>query len=281
MDNDFQLTFDFDINKDNFIVNDLISKQIPEAGNPKQLSFKDMRRAALGWLISQNPSGVGANVPTRISRFPSDLAAFWSKPIRRNGQKILYPVKTAIIEVRHDRELCWQECAGKDELLGALKVERANKHLLEVSIRKNEPELKLDDNLFPEYESWDYSKSTDKEYQKCRSKVKEFEYALYNGSRFEKIRRASLADYLYLAVPTDSVHPYEVAGGWGLLYINKNLEVKLVKEPELWDCPIENKFHLVQNISSASLKNTLFTNGINMSKEGKLTFVRLPRRRRC
>jgi len=136
MDNDFQLTFDFDINKDNFIVNDLISKQIPEAGNPKQLSFKDMRRA-------------------------------------------------------------------------------------------------------------------------------------------------SLADYLYLAVPTDSVHPYEVADGWGLLYINKNLEVKLVKEPELWDCHIENKFHLVQNISSASLKNTLFTNGINMSKEGKLTFVRLPRRRRC
>ncbi len=274
MDDDYQLTFNFDRKKEN----DRIFKE--NSSETEVISFKDMRRAIVGWLLPDEPSGMGAMVPTRISRFQADVAAFWSKSIRQQGRKILYPVKTVIVEIRHDREQCWPDCAAKNELLPMLRVEKEKRESLEAIVRESEPELKLDDNLFPEYESWNYAHSKNKEYRKCRDRINEIERALYNGSRFERIRQAQLADHLFLAVPAGSVHPHELADGWALLYVSDNFNVKLIKEPDDWNCPIENKLHLVQNISASCLKNLLFTNGINIDKNGKSRFVRLPRRRR-
>ena len=276
MEDDYQLTFSFDRKaKDNNALNEENA-----LATPAVISFKDIRRAVVGWLLPEEPSGIGLMVPTRISRFQADVAAFWSKSVRQEGRKILYPVKTAIIEIRHDREQCWPDCAAKNELLPMLRIEKARRDELETIIHKNEPELRLDDNLFPEYESWDYARSTNKEYHKCKDRLNEIELALYNGSRFDKIRQAQLADYLYLAVPTGSVHPHELADSWGLLYVSNNFKVQLIKEPDTWNCPMENKLHLVQNISAACLKNMLFTNGINVDKNGNSSFVRLPRRRK-
>ena len=276
MEDDYQLIFNFDLKKEN----DNIIKKKEKPLDTEVVSFKDMRRAVVGWLLPEEPSGMGLMVPTRISRFQADVAAFWSKSVRQQGRKILYPIKTVIVEIRHDREQCWPDCAAKNELLPMLRVEKEKRRELEAIVRENEPELKLDDNLFPEYESWNYAHSTNKEYHQCGNRINEIERALYNGSRFDKIRQAQLADHLFLAVPAGSVHPHELADGWGLLYVNDNLAVELIKEPAAWNCPMENKLHLVQNISAACLKNMLFTNGINVDKNGKSNFVRPPRRRR-
>ena len=276
MEDDYQLIFNFDTKSED----DNTRRKKETALASEIISFKDMRRAIVGWLLPDEPSGIGLMVPTRISRFQADVAAFWSKSIRQQGRKILYPIKTVIVEIRHDREQCWPDCASKNELLPMLRVEKERRNELEVVVRENEPELKLDDNLFPEYESWNYANSTNKDYRKCRNRIDEIERALYSGSRFDKIRQAQLADHLFLAVPADSVHPHELADGWGLLYIRDNFEVELIKEPDDWNCPMENKLHLVQNISAACLKNMLFTNGINVDKNGNSSFVRPPRRRR-
>ena len=276
MDDDYQLIFNFERK----IEDDNVLKKKGKPSFSEVISFKDMRRAIVAWLLPEEPSGMGSMVPTRISRFQADVAAFWSKSIRQQGRKILYPVKTVIVEIRHDREQCWPDCAAKNELLPMLRAEKEKRDKLETVVREKEPELKLDDNLFPEYESWNYAHSNNKEYHKCRDRINEIELALYNGSRFDKIRQAQLADHLFLAVPAGSVHPHELADGWGLLYISDNFEVELIKEPDDWNCPMENKLHLVQNISAACLKNLLFTNGINVDKKGNSNFVRLPRRRR-
>ncbi len=278
MEDDYQLTFDF--NKAEITSSQNVTEKKTLKKELQPLSFKDMRRAIVKWLLPEKPSGIGTMVPTRISRFQADVAAFWSKSIKQQGHKILYPVKTVIIEIRHDREQCWPDCAAKNELLPMLRVEKEKRTEIESIIRQEEPELKMDDNLFPEYENWNYSRSSNKEYHKCIEKINEIERALYNGSRFEKIRQAELADYLYLAVPENSVHPHELADSWGLLYIDDNLEIKLIKEPEPWNCPTENKLHLVQNISASCVKSLLFTNGIKVDKNGKSKLIKLPRQRR-
>ena len=279
MEDDYQLIFDF--NKAEKTPTQVNAEKKIQDLNVQPLSFKDMKRAIVRWLLPKEPSGIGTVVPTRISRFQADVAAFWSKSVKQQqGRRILYPVKTIIVEIRHDREQCWPDCAAKNELLPMLRVEKEKRSELESIIRKEEPELKMDDNLFPEYENWNYSYSSNKEYHKCLEKINEIERALYNGSRFEKIRQAELADCLYLAVPENSVHPHELADSWGLLYINNDLEVKLVKEPDSWNCPMENKLHLVQNISGSCLKSLLFTNGIKVEKNGDSKFIRLPRQRR-
>ena len=229
---EFQLTFEFDVQKEN-VVNDDIKESIDSEkienkadaeisiNNEKTLSSKDMRRAILGWILDHKPTGVGLQVPARISKFLADVAAFWSMPISINGKKYLAPVKTVVIEIRNNREHCWPDFGSKDELLQLLKEKKAEKKQIQKYIRTSEPELKMDDNLFSEYENWNYRKSKNKEYHACLNKVDEIEIALYNGSKFEKIRRAEIADYLYLAVPEGEVEEHELADGWGLLYIKK------------------------------------------------------------
>ena len=165
MKDDYQLTFNFENSKTFDTKGKSLTADIT--------SFKDMRRATVGWLLPEAPSGIGLMVPTRVSRFQADVAAFWSKLVRRQEHKILYPVKTVIVEIRHDREQCWPDCAAKNKLLPILRREKEKRKEFEAVIRVNEPELKLDDNLFPEYENWNYAYSNNKEYHKCKDRINE------------------------------------------------------------------------------------------------------------
>ena len=258
--------------------------------NPDQLNFyfsdeqsdksphryADCKRALVAWFACQNPSGIGLKVATRFSRYYADVAAFWSVP----RKKLLHPEKTVVVEIRTGREKCWPECARKDELLPCLRQLKEQKAQLEAVIRKTEPELRDSDSLFEDFDIWDYSRSGNRDYQRCCREIEETEHSLYNGSRFEQIRRARVANFLYLAVPRGAVHPYELADGWGLLYLNPDFGVEEVKQAEHWDCPEENKFHLVQNIAISNLKNTLFSLGIRLNSENATPeFLPVPHRR--
>jgi hypothetical protein len=240
------------------------------------MKYSYIKRAVLGWTITQKPTGLGEKVPTRFSRYQADIAAFWSVP----RKKMLHPARTVIVELRNHREKCWPDCSNKDELLPKLKLLKEQKHIFEAEIRRTEPELRDSDTLFDEFDLWDYDKSKNTEYQKCRKQIEQTEHALYTGSRFEQIRCAHVANELYLAVPENAVHPHELADGWGLLYIGDNFEVTVEKPAAIRDCPEINKFHLIQKIASSNVKSALFANGITISGTGNPVYTPLPHRRR-
>ncbi|HBC85697.1 MAG TPA: hypothetical protein DCZ94_01955 [Lentisphaeria bacterium] len=236
----------------------------------------DLKRAALGWLVAQKPDAISVRVPTRISKYCADVAAFWS--VGRRGK--LLPKKTLIIETRNNREECWPDCSRHEGLLNQLKEAKELKRSIEAKIRKNEPNLKDTDNLFNEYESWRYKESKNKEYHKCLKEIDKLERAVYNGSFFEQLRRAEVADYLYLAVPEGTVHSDELADSWGLIYVKPDLGTELVKAAEFWDCPVERKMHLAQNIAITCRKSLLFSLGIRENADGRPVFTPIPHRRR-
>ncbi len=259
MDNERQMNFDF-------------SKSTVEP----RLSQLNMKRAALAWLISLNPSGISVDTPTRISKYKADVAAFWSEP----RKKILKPEKTLIVETRRTREMCWPDCSEKDRLLPVLREKKEQEKSIQEQIRKDEPWLRDSDTLFDEIEIWNYEKSSNKDYPKCHRQIEEIEHALYKGSRFEQIRRACVADYLYLAVPEGAVHPDELADGWGLIFVSDDLKATVIKEADNWNCPESNRLHLIQNIAISSTDKLLFANGLRKSKSGNIVFTPMPRRRR-
>ena len=243
-----------------------------------ELSRRDMKRAILAWFVPQKPSGMGLNVPTRVSKYCADIAAFWSSP---GAKRLMAPDKTVIVEIRRNREQCWPDCSRQEELLPLLREKKNEKASLEAMLRKTEPELKDGDTLFPEFENWNYKLTKNRAYHKCLKQLEEIEHALYKGSRFEQIRRAYVADYLYLAVPTGTVAPEELADGWGLININPDMTAELVKKAEKWDCPERNKLHLIQHIAAACRKSLLFSLGMNIRKSGKVSFLPIPKRRRA
>ena len=238
---------------------------------------QNMKRAVLGWLLSLKPSGAGIAVPTRVSKFCADVAAFWSSPGKK---RLMQPTRTVIVEIRRTREQCWPDCSRQEELLPLLIEQKELRSSLETEIRKTEPELKDSDTLFPEYESWRYAESKNRNYHRCLRQIEKIEHALYEGSRFEQIRRAHVADFLYLAVPEGTVNPNELADGWGLINIKSDLSAHLVKEAESWNCPVANRLHLAQNIAASSRDTLFFAYGIRAGRDGNPKFSPIPKRRR-
>lgn len=278
MNNDLQLTFEF--------MKESRPASLKKKGSKKQKHIipdtneRDSKRAAIAWLLKSKPSGLGCTVPTRIIKFKAGIAAFWSKSETKKGKKTLFPFRTAIVEVRTKYDDCITECGNNSDMKDLLLKEKMKKNELEAQIRISEPELKLTDNLFSDIESWDYRRTTNSNYAKCCLKIEKLERALNKGSRFERIRQSLLADYLYLAVPAGMTTPQELADGWGLLYINEDLSVDLISQPENWNCPLENKLHLVQNIAKSNIPTICFANGLTFNKNGSSKFLRVPRKRR-
>jgi hypothetical protein len=235
----------------------------------------ELKQAILGWMVTLAPSGIGVQVPTRISKYQVDVAAFWSAP----EKQLLKPERTMIVEIRDDREQCWPDCGDSDKLLRKLREKKEQKAALEAVIRVSEPGLKESDSLFDEYESWNYTASVNQEYQRCLKQIEKIQRSLYKGSRFEQIRRGHVADMLYLAVPAGEVHADELAEGWGLLYIDSRHNVAEIKKAELQEPPESNRLHLIQGLAAAAMKNVLFAYGVRES-DGKATFSPPPRRRK-
>ena len=175
---------------------------------------------------------------------------------------------------------CWPECSGSEEILPELRREQEHRQELEAEIRVQEPHLRDSDVLFAEIEYWNYEGTSNPAYRECLCRIRSYEKALYRGSRFERIHRANVANELYLAVPEGLIHPDELAEGWGLLYVSRNLKVEVVKTAQWIECPQENMLHLSQNIAASSLHDVLFAHGISLTAGGGVQFHCPPRRRR-
>jgi hypothetical protein len=252
------------------------SKTAPRR-KPSSLKPINLRQAVLVWLAKQNPTGIGINVPTRFSKFQADVAAFWSYPLKK---KIYSPYKTVTVEIRPGREECWPDFSKQQELLKDLVGLKERKREMEEKIKKDEPEIKDNDVLFNEFDSWRFKDSKNKNYQKCLRDIEKIEHSIYKGSRFEQIRRSHVADNLYIAVPGDVIHPDELADGWGLIFIDENLSVKVVKNPDDKDCTDESRMHLAQTISASASRFVLHSQGVNVSQDGKFFITAPPHRRR-
>ncbi len=252
------------------------SKTAPRK-KPGSLKPINLRQAVLVWLAKQNPTGIGINVPTRFSKFQADVAAFWSYPLKK---KIYSPYKTVAVEIRPGREECWPDFSRQQELLKDLVALKERRREMEETIKKDEPELKDNDVLFNEFNSWRFKDSKNKNYQKCLRDIERIEHSIYKGSKFEQVRRSHVADNLYIAVPGNVIHPDELADGWGLIFIDENLSVKVVKNPDDKDCTDESRMHLAQTISASASRFVLHSQGVNVSRDGKFFITAPPHRRR-
>lgn len=251
--------------------------------NIPSLRTMDIHRAVLAWLVTAKAPGMAIKVPTRIPRFKADVAAFWNRPIRNRGTvgptKLLTPNETVIVECRRRREECWPDFTKSSDLLPRLRELKETRQNLQADIRVTEPDLRETATLFEEYSEWHYYRTQKSVYHDVHADIKKIETALYKGTRFEKIRNARMADVLYLAVPERMVHPYELADGWGLIWIAQDLTATVVSQAANNHGSPENHLHLVQNIAAAALGPLLFSQGVYRQEDG-CRFLPKPRRRR-
>ncbi len=290
-----QLIFNFQSGKyehrDTFAANEDIAEEAPEQGKKKkeapgkrsaESQRRQLRRAALRWLGENDPpAGMATQVATRLSRYRADVAAFWNRAVRNHKNqgpsRLLVPQKTALFQCFTARRECWPHCTEAEKLLPVLRELSEQLEQIKGRIRIEEPELQDDGALFEEFAEWDYKKSANPEYHRLHEQLKSYEKAVYEGTKFEQMRQAELADELYLVVPQNMVDPDELAEGWGLLWVTEDLGVELVKTPDHHECMHDNRMHLIQNIAAANSQHTLFVNGLRQRRNGEISYVKKPR----
>jgi hypothetical protein len=251
------------------------------AGSSPQKRRRQLHRAVLRWLVDeQQATSVATEVATRIARLRVDIAACLSRSVRnRSGQgprKLLEPERTIVVQCYAEREECWPNCGRAEEQVAKMRELKAKRTELEASLREKEPHLRAPDTLFEEYAEWRYEKSTNAEYQSLCRDIAQAEKALYRGTQFEQIHSACLADERYLAVPEHVVEPDELCEDWGLLWVDDELNVRVVTPAPIDQCPAANRTHLVQNISVAATKKVMFSVGLQCGRDG-VSFVQPPR----
>ena len=264
-----QLFFDFDFTP----VKSVVEKR--KRKNTKKL----LKRSVIKWLMeSQTPTSLAADVVTRISQIKAEIAAFWSDPVRnRSGEgpwRIFKPNKTLIVQCYAKREDCWPDCVKSEGLVSVLKHLNEKRHEMEEQIKLEEPNLKVSETLFDEFADWDFSRSSNKAYQSLCAKIKAAHNAVYQKTRFERIRQGMLADYLYLAVPEGTIYPEELAEGWALLWVDEDLNITVKAEADCHSCNQDNRIHLIQNIAAANMSHALQSYGVYNSRKRGVHFVK-------
>ena len=238
------------------------------SGSPRALTPKQMKRAAMAFLASLQPSGVAIDAPAG-GRCRADAAACWIE----KGQV----VRTAIADIQTGLDSGGDD--GKKEILDTLKLARMEREVLEQEIRRTEPDLRDSSQLFTEFSDWNYEVSKNPAYRECLQKIRRMEHSLYHGTRLERLIRTKAASELYLIVPENAVSPDYPLNGCGLVYIKSDLSFELI-------CPAgqqenvskDHQLRLALNIAASGRQDVLFANGI-YSAGGKLKCGPLPRRR--
>jgi hypothetical protein len=243
-----------------------------EEDSTRRMGPKALRRAALAWLLAQDPVALALQVPTSYRRYLADAAAFWAPDA--DGLQ-----RTVVVETRKSRAACWPDHVRSEALLPELRGLKRQREAREVRIREQEPHLRESTTLFEEYADWNYGASRDAGYHSILADIAKAEKAIYRGTRFELLSRAEMASELYLAVPERSVHPHELADGWGLLWVADDLSVTPVAVATALPCPAPNSAALIRGIATAASKAVCFAAGLKKAGD-EVRFVRPPKRRR-
>lgn len=255
---------------------DLFSFAEKQQTAPKRLNRAELNRLALAFLCSLRPFGAAAGVPVRGRRFAVSCAGFWRAESGR-GRKV---TKTAIV-VMYDRpEECFADCVGRDEHLKRIAELQHRREVLEASIRRNEPHLAETDDLFSDFRTYDYRRSSNREYHQLRRELALEARILGQGGRLARIIEANAADLCYLAIPAGLIPSDAVLPTWGVVELAPDRSFRVVREPEIQPAvTVEARLALALNIAGAASAAARFTSGIELGRGGSIALRRPPRRR--
>ncbi len=249
--------------------------QTPEVLEVRSSKFQ-LVQAVLAHLVRQGAMGAALQVPCRQRKFVADVAGYFSCYSKRFNQL----ESTVLVEVYSRRSECIPECAGRTAVMEELDLLKEQRAALEEVIRREEPELRVNDELFEEIRSFDYTRSSNSEYHKVCKRIRSLEQSLYRGTPMELLAKANVSDYMIAAVPENMISLREVPDSWGLWYIREDKSVYEVKEPVRQECTAASRHHLVQNIGHCALSSVLFAHGVKVRADGKVRFTRQPKARR-
>ena len=177
----------------------------------ESLAHRELKRLAIEWARARRLMLCGTEVRLPRSGYRADVAAATPRQLAPNAV-------TAVFECKASRSDFLRDSADESTAAANARALAERLHALNTLIGEHRPDLRLGEELFPEYDCIDLRGSRHDTHRAVTRALAAAQTALYEGTKFSKLARWRAATFLYLvADSTTIVHGHEVPAGWGLL----------------------------------------------------------------
>ena len=245
------------------------------AYSPRRPGKAELNRMAFAFLCSLRPFAAACCVPLRGRRFAVNCAGFWRSEGR--GRRI---TRTAVVLMYDRIDACFADCSGREAHLERVAELQKRREELEARIRCEEPHLAETDDLFSDFRTYDYRRSSNREYHRVRRELAQEARILGQGGRLARIVEANAADLCYLAIPEGLIPSDAVLPTWGVVELRSDCGFRVLREPDVQTSVTpEGRLALALNVAGAAAVSARFAGGVELRRGGIVGLRRPPRRR--
>lgn len=202
-----------------------------------------LKRLALAWA-ADNGLVIGASeVRVPKSGYRADVAA-----CSRGEQR-----RTAVFECKQARADMLKDSHAEQATRERLTELTLRRRVLEELFTTHCPDLRRGDALWPEFDSWDFSRLEHHGYRAVLGELESVQRRVIRGTKFSRMFRWRCADFLYLVVEDGIFAEAEIPAGWGLL-VRRGEELRLARPPVALDATESQRVALLECIAIAATR---------------------------
>jgi hypothetical protein len=204
-----------------------------------------LKRLAFLWAQAHGYSACAMELSLPRCRYRADVAAYRPLP-KKFGSTAIFECKQALPDLRKDN--CHSEDARR--LLEAVCYRR---QVLEKHLRLHYPNLRINDSLFPEFDSHDFTAIGHRGYGRVLRELKTLQNRLHDCTKFDKLIRYGCANLFFLVLPNELFRDSEVPVGWGAL-VEADGALALMRKPVWQETTPEKRIHFLERIAAAGTR---------------------------
>jgi len=215
-----------------------------------------LSRLAVQWAAAHRLTHCAMEVRLPQSGYRADVAA--------TTPRVLSPhAMTAVFECKVSRSDFLKDAAPEAKLIPLVADLHSRLTALREMIGVHRPDLRLGDELFPQFEAVDLRQTRHETHDTLTRQLRIAQNKLWSGTKFAKIARWRSANLLYLVCEEGISEPTEIPDGWGLL-VRSGENLVLRHKPCLHEVSLEQKVQLLERIAATASGQTRKKLGVTL-----------------
>jgi len=218
----------------------------------------ELKRLALRWAQANGLVVCAGEVRVPKSGYRADVAAC-SRGVAR---------RTAVFECKQARADLLKDAYAEEATRRRLAELTERRRALEEMFTTHCPDLRRGDALWPEFDTWDFSRLEHHAYRVVLAELETVQRRVIRGTKFSRMFRWRCADFLYLVVEEGIFAEAEIPAGWGLL-MRVGAELRLSRAPVALEADEAQRLALLESIALAATRPELRAAGLEMPMVGR------------
>jgi hypothetical protein len=212
-------------------------------GRGETKSHAELKRLSLAWAQTNGFELCATEVRVPRSGFRADVAA-----CTRHSEP-----RTAVFECKQARADLLKDAYAEEATRQKLTELTERRRTLEALLAVHFPDLRRGEALWPEYDTWDFSRLEHRTYRDVLADLDTVQRRVVRGTKFSKMFRYRCADLLYLVVEDGIFAEAEIPAGWGLL-VRRGGALENVRRPAGLTSSPTQRYALLQAIAAAGTR---------------------------